>query len=68
MSKVPLPPTMTDEEKAKHTLEVERAKAALRVEETFPEADQCPGCARERARTGDPTFLCDEHLRRIYGV
>jgi hypothetical protein len=68
MSKVPLPPTMTAEEKAKHILEVEKAKAALRVEETFPEADQCAACNGERARTGDPTFLCEEHLRRIYGV
>ena len=25
-------------------------------------------CVRERRRTGDATFLCDEHLRRIYGV
>jgi hypothetical protein len=59
---------MTEEEKAKHQLEIERAKSALRVEETFPDADQCPACAKERARTGDPTFLCGEHLRRIYGI
>jgi hypothetical protein len=59
---------VTEDEKAKHTLAVEKAKAALRVEETFPEADQCPGCASERTRTGDPTFLCAEHLRRIYGI
>jgi hypothetical protein len=59
---------MTDDEKLKHQLEVERAKSLLRVEETFPDADQCPDCRRERARTGDATYLCAEHLRRIYGV
>ncbi len=59
---------MTDDEKQKHQLEIERAKSLLRVEETFPDADQCPACAAARQKSGDPTFLCDEHLRRIYGV
>ncbi len=59
---------MTDEEKLKHQLEIERQKALLRVEETFPEADACPACLAARQQTGDATFLCDEHLKRIYGV
>ena len=59
---------MKDEDKAKHLLEIERAKSLLRVEETFPDADNCPDCARERQRTGDATFLCAAHLRKIYGI
>jgi hypothetical protein len=59
-----LPKGLSDEEK----LEVERAKSLLRVEETFPDADECKDCAKERARTGDPTYLCAEHLKRIYGI
>ena len=59
---------MTEDEKAKHLLEIERAKSLLRVEETFPDADACEACKAARAKSGDPTFLCDEHLRRIYGV
>jgi len=47
---------------------VEQAKQALRVEETFPDADACPACAQARAASGDPTDLCAEHLRRIYGL
>jgi hypothetical protein len=48
--------------------EVEKLKALARVEETFPEADACPACAAVRKNSGDPTDLCPEHLRRIYGV
>jgi len=59
---------MEDDEKQKHQLEIERAKSLLRVEETFPDADACEPCRAARARTGDPTFLCEEHLRRIYGI
>jgi hypothetical protein len=59
---------MTDDEKLQHQLEIERAKALLRVEETFPDAAECPACQAARAGTGDATFLCEEHLRRIYGV
>jgi hypothetical protein len=59
---------MNDDEKARHLLEIERAKSLLRVEETFPDADACPDCLGERKRTGDATFLCAEHLRRIYGI
>lgn len=59
---------MDEEEKRKHQLEIERQKSLLRVEETFPDADACPACRAARERTGDPTFLCDEHLRRVYGV
>ena len=59
---------MDDDEKQKLHREVERQKALLRVEETFPAADACDACKAARAKTGDTTFLCDEHLRRIYGV
>lgn len=48
--------------------EVERLKQAARVEETFPEADACEGCAKARVASGDPTDLCAEHLKRIYGI
>lgn len=48
--------------------EVERLKGLARVEETFPEADACDACKRARTRSGDPTDLCPEHLRRIYGI
>ncbi len=59
---------MTVDEKQKLHREIERQKALLRVEETFPDADACDKCKAARAQTGDPTFLCDEHLKRIYGV
>jgi hypothetical protein len=48
--------------------EVEKLKVLARVEETFPDADACPACQKARAETGDPTYLCEAHLRRIYGV
>ena len=48
--------------------EVEKLKVLARVEETFPDADACPACGKARAASGDPTDLCAEHLRRIYGV
>ena len=48
--------------------EVERQKQLLRVEERYPEADQCPHCAEAREKSGDPTDLCAAHLQRIYGV
>lgn len=47
---------------------VEELKSQARIEETFPDADDCAGCAAKRRETGDPTFLCDDHLERIYGV
>ena len=59
---------MDEEEKRKHQLEIERQKSLLRVEETFPDADACPACRAARDKAGDSTYLCDEHLRRIYGV
>jgi hypothetical protein len=59
---------MDDDERIKLQREIERQKALLRVEETFPDADACEACKAARARSGDSTFLCDEHLRRIYGV
>jgi hypothetical protein len=48
--------------------EVERLKQQLRVEEQFPEADACDACKEKRAASGDPTDLCDEHLKRVYGL
>ena len=48
--------------------EVERRKQLLRVEERYPEADQCPHCAEAREKSGDPTDLCAAHLQRIYGI
>lgn len=48
--------------------EIEKAKGLLRMEETFPESDSCAACAEARKQSGDPTYLCDEHLKRIYGV
>ena len=59
---------MDEDEKIKLQREIERQKALLRVEETFPDADACEACRAARQKSGDPTFLCDEHLRRIYGV
>jgi hypothetical protein len=48
--------------------EVERLKQQLRVEEQFPEADACEACKAARAKSGDPTDLCAEHLKRVYGL
>jgi hypothetical protein len=48
--------------------EVEKLKGLARVDETFPEADACAACAEARRASGDPTDLCREHLRRVYGV
>jgi hypothetical protein len=48
--------------------EVERLKQALRVEEQFPEADACTACKEARDKSGDPTDLCPEHLKRVYGL
>lgn len=59
---------MDGEEKQKLHREVERQKSLLRVEETLPQADACPDCQAARASTGDATYLCEVHLRRIYGV
>jgi hypothetical protein len=58
---------MNDDEEDRK-LAIERAKSLLRVEETFPDADHCDACKAAREKSSDPTFLCDEHLRRIYGV
>ena len=48
--------------------EVERLKQMARVEDRYPEADECAGCAEARRKSGDPTDLCKEHLRRMYGI
>ena len=42
---------MDDDEKQKLHREVERQKALLRVEETFPEADACAACQAARAES-----------------
>jgi hypothetical protein len=57
---------MTDEKFPQE--EVEKLKGLARVDETFPEADGCAACAEARRASGDPTDLCREHLRRVYGV
>lgn len=59
---------MDEDDTVKLQREIERQKALLRVEETFPDADACPACRAARDQTKDPTFLCDEHLKRIYGL
>ena len=41
---------------------VEQARLGLRADEVLPEADRCPACAEARRDSGDPTFLCREHL------
>lgn len=48
--------------------EVERLKQLLRVEEQFPDADACDACKKVRAGSGDPTDLCPEHCKRVYGI
>jgi hypothetical protein len=48
--------------------EVEKMKVAARMEDTLPEADQCAACAEERKKHNDSTYLCEEHLKRIYGL
>jgi hypothetical protein len=48
--------------------EVERLKQLARVEDRYPDADSCEECAKARAASGDPTDLCKEHLRRVYGI
>jgi hypothetical protein len=60
--------TREDEEKIALHREIERQKALLRVEETFPDADACPACKIVREKSGDATFLCDAHLKQIYGL
>jgi hypothetical protein len=57
-----------DEQRLRDRLEVERLKSLARMEDTLPAADDCTACRTARERSGDPSFLCDEHLRRIYGV
>ncbi len=47
---------------------VEVQKSALRLEDTLPEADGCAACIEARAASKDPTDLCAEHLRKIYGL
>ena len=41
-----------EDEKVKLHREIERQKALLRVEETFPDADACPACLAARQKTG----------------
>jgi len=49
-------------------MDVEEAKARLRIEEVEPEAAACPKCAEVRRAAGDPTAYCTAHLERIYGI
>lgn len=45
-----------------------RQAAALRAEDTYAAAQQCPQCQATRASHGDGDALCDEHLGRALGV
>jgi len=56
---------MTDKKERSPHEEVERLKSQARLEDTLPEADRCPACQSARAKTGDPTWLCDEHLKLV---
>ena len=47
---------------------IEKDKAALRMEEAEAAAAACAECTAERARGGDPTAFCAEHLRFVYGA
>jgi hypothetical protein len=47
---------------------IEEMKQAARLEEQLPDADRCPACAEARKASGDPTDLCREHLKKVYGV
>ena len=47
---------MDEDEKVKLHREIERQKALLRVEETFPDADHCDACQAARLKSGDPTY------------
>ena len=47
---------------------VERLKVQARLEDTLPESDHCEACAIARKKSGDPTYLCEAHLKRIYGL
>jgi hypothetical protein len=49
-------------------MDVEEAKARLRVEETEAEAGACAACAKARRESADETTYCAEHLRKIYGL
>lgn len=49
-------------------IEIEEAKAKLRLEEAEAETKECADCTRVRVASGDPTTFCAEHLRRIYGL
>ena len=59
---------MVDVVMQKRHREIERLKALVRVEETFPDADACAACKAARAKSGDPTLLCDVLLMRSYGL
>jgi hypothetical protein len=56
------------EREARPEEEVERLKQLARVEDRYPETDECAACAEARRASGDPTDLCKEHLRRLYGI
>jgi len=49
-------------------MEIEEAKARLRISEVDAEAARCAACIEVRTESGDPTAYCKIHLARIYGV
>jgi hypothetical protein len=47
---------------------IEQAKSNARLDDALAEAEECAACRRARDESRDPTALCDEHLRRVYGL
>ena len=47
---------------------IEEAKSSLRIVEVSEDAEKCPACAAERARSKDATAYCTLHLKKIYGL
>jgi hypothetical protein len=56
------------EREARPGEDIERQQQLARVEDRYPETEQCAACAESRRASGDPTDLCKEHLRRLYGI
>ena len=44
------------------------AQQGARNEDVYEAAAACPACQAERARAGDATALCPDHLRRALGA
>ncbi|MFH0899760.1 MAG: hypothetical protein V2A73_03940 [Pseudomonadota bacterium] len=49
-------------------MDIEEAKARLRLEEIEREVASCPACTAIRQESRDPTAYCETHLRRVYGL